>query len=236
VTLSKGAQAGFDTCAAPTLKAMQAWRARFAAAAIYIGGEEMACGQANLSAQWVHATKALGWSLLPTYVGPQAPCDQFSGKVDAKHAAAQGRQNAQWAVRDAATYGLGKGSPIYYDMEAYDSARPNCVTAVLTFLDAWTRQLNAEGYISGVYSSADSGVIDLAMNTKVAGHPLAEPQAIWCALWDNASDLDCSPYLPRGAVWPNIRRSKQFAGSHWLKINKIGLDIDSDLVSSAVAR
>ncbi|HEX6527191.1 MAG TPA: glycoside hydrolase domain-containing protein [Streptosporangiaceae bacterium] len=234
LTVSRGPQAGFDTCTAPSLQAMGAWRARFSATAIYIGGQEMACDYGNLSAAWVRQVKALGWSLLPTYVGPQAPCNNFSVKVDLKRAAAQGRQNAQWAVQDAATFGLGKGSPIYYDMEAYDNSKPRCATAVLTFLDAWTRQLNAEGYVSGVYSSAGSGVIDLVNNTKVAGHRLAEPQAIWFALWDNASDLNGTPYLPR-AMWPDLHRSKQFAGSHWLTIRHITLNIDSDLVDGAVA-
>ena len=234
LTVSRGPQAGFDTCTAPSLQAMSAWRARFSATAIYIGGQEMACDYGNLSATWVRQVKALGWSLLPTYVGPQAPCNDFSVKVDPRHAAAQGRQNAQWAVQDAATFGLGKGSPIYYDMEAYDNTKSRCGTAVLTFLDAWTRQLNAEGYVSGVYSSAGSGVIDLVNNTKVAGHRLAEPQAIWFALWDNASDLNGTPYLPR-AMWPDLHRSKQFAGSHWLTIRHITLNIDSDLVDSAVA-
>jgi hypothetical protein len=237
LTLSKGAQAGFDTCTAPSLPTMKAWRAKYSATAIYIGGSEMACGYGNLNAAWVHTVKAEGWSLLPTYVGPQAPCDTFSGKVstNTRRAAQQGKQNAQWAVQDAAGFGLGAGSPIYYDMEAYDNTKPRCVAGVLAFLDAWTRQLNAEGYVSGVYSSADSAVIDLAKHTKVAGHPLAEPQAIWFALWDNASDLDGTPYLPRG-MWPGLHRSKQFVGSHWVKVRRIAMDIDSDLVNSAVAR
>ena len=235
LTLSRGRQAGFDTCTAPSLQAMRAWRAKFSATAVYIGGQEMACGYGNLSANWIHQVRALGWSLMPTYVGPQAPCDDFSVKVDPKNAAAQGRQNAQWAVKDAAMFGIGKGSPIYYDMEAYPNAKQRCVAAVLTFLDAWTRQLNDEGYLSGVYSSAGSGVVDLVNNTKVAGHSLAEPQAIWFALWDNTNDLDGSPYLPRGK-WPALHRSKQFAGSHWMTIGHITLDIDSDVVNSAVAR
>jgi Rv2525c-like, glycoside hydrolase-like domain len=46
-------------------------------------------------------------------------------------------------------------------MEGYDDADYSCVTAVLTFLDAWDRQLVASGYVSGVYSSAASGVTDL---------------------------------------------------------------------------
>jgi hypothetical protein len=234
-TVSQGAMPGFDTCTAPSLQAMQAWRSRFSATGIYIGGEEMACDYGNLSAAWIKAAEAMGWSLLPVYVGPQAPCNTFDGKVDAKHAAAQGRDVAQNAVADAQTFGLGKGTPIYYDMEAYNATKASCVTAVLTFLDAWTRQLNADGYLSGVYSSAGSGITDLGTETTVAGHPLAEPQSLWFALWDNADNLNGEPYLS-GSAWPPSHRSKQYAGSHWVKIHGYGLDVDSDLVDSAVVR
>jgi hypothetical protein len=195
----------------------------------------MACDYGNLSGPWIKAAEAMGWSLLPTYVGPQAPCSTFSGNINPKHAAAQGRQAAQWAIGDAGMFGLGKGSPIYYDMEAYDSAKASCVNAVLAFLDAWTRQLNAQGYVSGVYSSAGSGIIDLDSATSVDGHPLAEPQALWFALWDDANDLNGSPYLVDD-TWPTVHRSKQYSGPHWVRIHNIALDVDSDLVDSAVAR
>jgi hypothetical protein len=153
--------AGFDTCAAPSLPTMKAWRAKYAAAAIYIGGQMMACGQSNLSASWVRQTEAMGYALMPTFVGLQAPCDSFSGKIDPKQAAPQGTAAANQAVTAAKSYGLGAGTPIYYDMEAYDRTNAGCRTAVLTFLDAWTRQLKAVGYISGVYSSAGSAITDL---------------------------------------------------------------------------
>src|SRR5580704_10376761 len=42
-----GALTGFDTCGAPSLATMKAWRAKYAAAAIYIGGQEMGCGYGN---------------------------------------------------------------------------------------------------------------------------------------------------------------------------------------------
>jgi hypothetical protein len=237
VTLPKGPLAGFDTCTAPPLATMRAWRAKFSATAIYIGGEEAACDYGNLTPQWIKAVRAMGWSLLPTYVGLQAPCDSFSGKVSRKpvDAAAQGRTDAEWAVEDAQNFGLGRGTPIYDDMEAYDANRPRCVNAVLTFLDAWTRQLNAEGYVSGVYSSADSGIIDLDTTSMVNGHPLAEPQSLWFALWDNASDLNGAPYLT-GDLWPPAHRSKQYEGSRWVKIDHKGLDVDLDLVNSATVR
>src|SRR6266566_2536271 len=229
------AMAGFDTCAAPSLPTMKAWRARYAAVGIYIGGQMMACRQSNLSASWVQQAEAMGWSLMPTFVGLQAPCDSFSGKIDPKQAAAQGSAAANQAIADANSYGLGAGSPVYYDMEAYDHTNAGCRTAVLTFLDAWTRQLTAGGYVSGVYSSAGAAIIDLQSTTTIAGHPLAEPPAIWFALWDNANNLTGAPYMTC-AVWPMTIRSKQYAGNRVVKVGGISLDIDADWVASAVAR
>ena len=226
---------GFDTCTAPSLQAMKAWRPNYAAVAIYIGGPEMGCGYGNLSKGWVQSTEGMGWSLMPIYVGPQATCNSFSDEIIPGQAAAEGTQSATQAVADAASFGLGKGSPIYYDMEGYDETDSSCVTAVLTFLDAWDRQLVASGYVSGVYSSAASGVTDLQTTTTIAGHPLAEPQAIWIALWDNVLNVTGSPYVT-SAVWPTSARSKQYAGPHVVSIGGYSVDIDSDLVDGPVAR
>ena len=50
----------FDTCSAPSLHAMAAWRAhsRFRAIGVYIGGINRRCGQPNLTAKWVTAVSA----------------------------------------------------------------------------------------------------------------------------------------------------------------------------------
>jgi len=120
-------------------------------------------------------------------------------------------------------------------MEAYKNNNAGCRTAVLTFLDAWTRQLKAVGYISGVYSSASAAITDLQSNTTIAGHPLAEPQAIWFALWDNGNSMTGAPYMT-SAVWPVASRSKQYAGNRTVKVGGISLNIDADWVASAVAR
>lgn len=229
-----GAKAGFDTCAAPSLPTMKAWRAKYSATAIYIGGQMMGCGQSNLSAGWVQQAEAMGWSLMPTFVGLQAPCDSFSGKINPQQAAAQGTAAANQAIADATGYNLGPGTPIYYDMEAYDHTNAGCRTAVLTFLDAWTRQLEASSYVSGVYSSADAAIIDLQSTTMIAGHSLAEPQAIWFALWDNAKNLAGTPYMTT-AVWPVASRSKQYAGNRTVTVGGISLNIDADWVASRVA-
>jgi hypothetical protein len=233
--ISTGPMTGFDTCTAPSLAAMKAWRTKYAAANIYIGGQEMACDYGNLSKSWVQAAEATGWSLMPTFVGLQAPCNSFTDEINPSQAAAQGLAAANQAMSDASLFGLGKGTPIYFDMEAYNENNSGCVTAVLTFLDAWTRQLNSQGYVSGIYSSAASGVTNLQTTTTVANHALAEPQAIWFALWDNALNLTGSPYMST-AVWPTASRSKQYAGAKVVTVGGYSIDIDSDLVDSAVAR
>ena len=227
--------AGFDTCRTPSLRTMRVWRARFSAAGIYIGGENMACAYGNLSRTWVQTVKAMGWSLLPSYVGPQPPCDPFPGRIRIGRAAAQGRAAADAAIADAAMLGIGRGSPLYYDMEAYNRTKGRCVTAVLIFLDAWTRQLNARGYLSGVYSSADAAIIDLRSDNWIDGHRLAKPQCIWIALWDNRKNVNATGYLP-GSLWPSGDRSKQYAGPHWVKVGGIELNIDFDLVDGPVVR
>jgi hypothetical protein len=214
---------------------MKAWRARSSAIAVYIGGPEMGCDQANLSKSWVSSTEGEGWSLMPTYVGPQAPCNSFSDEINASQAAAEGKAAANQAMADAASYGLGQGTPIYDDMEAYNESKASCATAVLTFLDSWDRQLEAGGYVSGVYSSAASGVTNLQTTATIAGHALAEPQAIWIALWDNALNVTGSPYVT-SSVWPASARSKQYAGPKVVGIGGYSIDIDSDLVDGPVAR
>ena len=74
----------------------------------------------------------MGWSMLPAYVGPQAPCTSYGNLIRPAQAAAEGGAVAYDAVRDAITLGLPKGSPIYYDMEGY-AGGPSCTAAVLAF-------------------------------------------------------------------------------------------------------
>ncbi len=168
--------AGFDTCTAPSAAAMKAWKAKYSATNIYIGGQMMACGYGNLSASWVHQVEAMGWSLMPTFVGLQAPCNSFSGKINAKQAASQGMAAANLAITDAKQFGFGTGTPIYYDMESYADSNSGCKTAVLTFLDAWDRQLTAHGYVSGVYSSADAASTELQKTRPSPGTRWTSPR------------------------------------------------------------
>jgi hypothetical protein len=228
---ASGPLVGFDTCTAPPLHTMKVWRAKFSAVGIYIGGEDMACSYGNLSAGWVRAVKAMGWSLLPIYVGPQPSCDRYTGRINPKVAAAQGRIAGAFAVKHAKAFDIGKGSPIYYDIESYNRKNSRCASAVLTFLDAWDRKLHAEGYISGVYSSADAAIVSLESTKRINGHPLAKPKAVWIAFWNNKENLTAAPYL-KGSAWARMDTSKQYSGPHKVKVGGIALNVDADLINS----
>ena len=226
---------GFDSCAAPSLRVMRAWYPEFSAAAVYLGGPESACAQPNLSASWVRAVTRMGWALLPVYVGPQASCTGFSVRIRVAHAAAQGRAAAVAAIRQAQQLGMGRGTPIYYDLEAYDGQNTRCRTSALAFLNAWTRALHGAGYASGLYAGASSGAEDVGRASSVYGRPLAKPDSLWFALWDRGRNLSGGPYLP-GDWWPGSHRIKQYLGPHLRTVHRYTVDIDSDRVYGLVYR
>jgi hypothetical protein len=203
-TMSSGATSylgeGFDACAAPSSAFMSAWKTSspYGAVGIYIGGPERACAQPNLTASWVSQQAAAGWHFLPIYVGVQA------GQITSSPTpASQAVAAAQDAVTQAASLGFGPGTPVYYDMEAYQPAQES---NVLAFLSAWTKELHAEGYKSGVYSSSSSGVADLVANFSKD----AMPDVIWDALWNG--DANTADSAIPAADWANHQRAHQFNG------------------------
>jgi hypothetical protein len=221
---------GFDSCSAPSTSAMAAWAASpFRGIGVYIGGENSACSQPNLSASWVSAQTTAGWHLIPTYVGLQAPTSSCGscGKLTVAGATTQGMAAAEDAVTEAAAIGIGTGSPIYFDMEAY-SPTASATNAVLAFLGAWTEKLHALGYQSGAYSSSSSGIADLA---DAYGTTYASPDDIWTANWNNAEDT-LDPAIP-SAAWPDHQRIHQFRGGHDETWGGTTINIDSDYVDGA---
>jgi glycoside hydrolase-like protein len=226
----------FDTCATPSLGVMQAWNHAFSDVGVYIGGAEISCPYGNLSASWVQSAVGLGWGLIPIYVGAQASCDkQFTVRIHPNWATAEGQAAAGWAVEDAAALGMGRGTPIYYDMESFNINKATCRSAVLAFLSGWTTQIHALGYVSGVYSSASTGAEALGFASALAGHPVAEPDSIWFALWDGQANLSGLPYLAPG-WWVGYQRLKQYLGAHNRTVNGFTVNIDSDLIRGPVYR
>ncbi len=224
---------GVDACEAPSRSQMNAWGASpYRAIGVYIGGINAGCpDQPNLTASWVAQEWAAGWHLVPTYVGLQAPhaCGCTAISTNRTTASTEGVDAATDAVTDAQAIGIGPGNPIYDDMEGY-SPSGTVSAAVLAFLSGWTTQLHAEGYGAGVYSSADSGVVDLVSDY---GTTYQEPDDIWIARWNGARNT-ADPNVPSGD-WPADQRLHQYAGDNNETYGGVTLDVDNDYLNGATA-
>jgi hypothetical protein len=220
---------GFDTCTAPSLATMRAWKPSFDVTNIYIGGAARGCAQPNLTASWVREVRAMGYRITPTYVGLQAPCGSRPQRFTARNAAKEGAKAAVDAARKARALGIPAGRPIYYDMEAYDSGKKRgCKAAVLRFVDNWVRRLEAEGYVPCLYSSASSGIRDVGRATGIS-----KPDAIWFANWNGRASVYGDPHLP-DHWWSPHRRIKQYRGGHREKHGGVSLNIDSNIADGRV--
>jgi glycoside hydrolase-like protein len=221
---------GFDACTTPSSRSMAAWGSSpYRAIGVYIGGANRACSQPNLTAEWVAAQTAVGWHLIPTYVGLQAPTSSCSScaKLTSSQAAAQGTAAAIDAVEEAGAVAMGPGSPIYFDMESY-SQTSSATAATLAFLEAWTSKLHALGYLSGVYSSSASGIEDLAGQLG-SGYEL--PDQIWIANW-NGEQNTADSVVPASAWMPH-QRIHQYRGGHNESYGGVTINIDNNYVDAA---
>jgi hypothetical protein len=215
---------GFDTCAAPSNAAMDAWRAHspYRAIGIYLGGSDAACAQPNLTASWLRRQAGRGWHFLPLYVGPQAAFGELTTS-----SARQGTAAATDAARRARRLGFGRMTPVFYDMEGYppwQSAR------VLRFLSAWSIRLRALGFYSGVYSSSSSGVADLARQYGRGRY--AMPDVIWDALWNGRANTLDSVFRP--GQWVDHHRVHQYAGNVTQTFGGVTMNIDKDWLNVRV--
>ncbi len=225
---------GFDACTAPSKRSMSAWAGSpYRAIGVYIGGVNRGCSQPNLTASWVAEQTAAEWSLIPTYVGLQAPTSSCSScaklSTSTFTATTQGTEAATDAVAQARIAGIGEGSPIYFDMESY-SRTSSASNATLAFLGAWTARLHALGYQSGVYSSGASGVADLAAKY---GTTYLEPDEIWFANWNGRASAASDPYVPSTA-WVG-HRIHQYNGGHNETYGGVTINIDNNYVEGATA-
>ncbi|WP_181799648.1 glycoside hydrolase domain-containing protein [Kitasatospora acidiphila] len=212
---------GFETCAAPDSGTMNAWMnsSPYRAVGIYIGGAR-ACSQRNLSADWVQQQATAGWHFMPIYVSVKA--------ANINNPVSEGTAAADDAVNQAAALGFSPGSTLYDDMEAYSD--PSLAPTVLSYLSAWTKEIHARGYVSGVYSSAASGIADLAQN--VTNYTM--PDVIWIARY-NGDPSTSDPAVP-SSLWANHQRIHQYMGdvqneSH----GGVSMSIDRDYLDVAAS-
>lgn len=242
---------GFDQCLAPTQSAMDAWLrySPYWAVGIYISGDSRGCpNQPNLTPTWVDTQLRRGWRLLPITLGPQAWCTtrerylhqvRISPDPDNRYAKArsQGRAEAVKTVGVADGLGIAEGSTLWYDIEAFDISRTNCRESALSFLSAWTRKLHRLGFVSGIYSSAASGVKMLDDAQTLRPGKYAMPDQIWIADWNGRADV-YSKYV-RSSSWMPHRRVHQYRGGHNETYGGVTINIDNnwlDLGTGSKAR
>jgi len=249
---------GFHACAAPSLSNLSTWwtSSPFYNVGIYIGGASRSCSNGNLVAGWITNAKAQGWSFMPLWSGPQAPCacdpnlpppctsfpNVFSSNPTQAQAA--GVTEANSAMAAAQTLGLGfsggPGTAIYYDMEPYSSA--TCGAAVKAFIAGWVSQLGNNNYPSGVYGSPSDAQTDwtqldpLPQNiwiAKTGTNSLSTPDiSVWglSPLCDLFSSASCSP-----TDWEDDQRIHQYLGNQTVSYGGVQLSIDYDAVDASAA-
>lgn len=218
---------GFDACAAPSQSTMNAWLASpYRAIGIYTSGGLRACSQGNLTSSWVATQNANGWRFFLLDVGRQAPCTSFGSKMSTDPATArqQGATAADAAVTAGTALGFGSGSAVYSDIENYTSTA-SCKASVLSYVSGWTERLHAKGWLSGVYSSASSGIRDLS--SAYSSTTYTRPDHINFAWWNNVADTDAGSYVP-DSQWAGQQRIHQYAGEVNETYGGVRINIDRD--------
>ena len=235
----------FDTCNLPHPSEMQTWwdHGPYYEVGIYIGGNNRGCKTHNnehLTASWVATVRDQGWNLIPTWVGPQAPCTTqnfYTMSSDPEIAYAEGRHEAGDAALAAEKLGLTTqdlgGTVIYYDMEPYpDNA--GCREAVKSFMAGWASRLHELGNQAGAYGAACASYV-----TDWLQSPPYVLDHIWPAAWihskynESASVWDVS--CIDNSLWRNHQRIRQYAGDHNETWGNVTLFVDSNAVDGQVA-
>lgn len=225
----------FDKCNVASVAEMQTWwsHSPYKAANIYIGGISRGCANKELTASWINGVGSQGWFLIPTWVGPQAPCSGFSYKMssNANTAYQEGRQEASAAAQAASKLGLITNNVIYYDVEGY-SGDTQCRNAVKSFIRGWTERLHELNIRSGVYGSPCKSYIQDWSTIK------PKPDDVWIAHWTNTqynpyATVWNAPCLDNN-LWTDHQRTKQYAGQHKETWGGLTFTIDSNVVDSAV--
>jgi photosystem II stability/assembly factor-like uncharacterized protein len=230
---------GFDVCGLPSISKMQTWwnQSPYSFYGLYLGGIQLPAQCAVADAAWVKTVHQQGWSFVPTWVGPQAPCSPWSHKMSSDPAVSyqQGRQEAESASIKASSIGLTNdglgGTIIYYDMEVYGGADAACRQAAASFINGWVERLDELGNLAGGYGAHNSYVEDWVNLPHV-------PDDVWAASWyadyyDPYASVYSITWLQ--GLWTNHQRIRQYAGDHHESWGGIGITIDSDVADGVVA-
>ena len=127
---------------------------------------------------------------------------------------------------EAKRLGIVRGSTLWYDLEGFDLGNTRCRESALAFLSAWTTRLHALDYVSGVYSSAGSGIKMLDDARVDRPNAFTLPDRIWIARWDGHANTR-TDYI-RDDGWLPGGRMKQYRGGHPETWGGVTINIDSN--------
>jgi photosystem II stability/assembly factor-like uncharacterized protein len=235
----------FDQCHLATVEQMQNWwnNSPYRITNVYIGGGLLYHECTVPDANWINSVRSQGWGMIPTWVGPQAPCSIYRLRMssDPDEAYLQGQAEADAAALTASQIGLTSsglgGTIIYYDMEGFSPANDECREAVKSFLSGWTQRLRVLNNRSGAYGGTCTSYI----RDWAAINP---PDNIWAAAWYQDPDdipedpmdvplfgLTCLP----DDLWTEHQRIRQYRASHNETWGHVSFNIDSNIADAEVA-
>ncbi len=232
VTIGKG----FDACTAPSTSTMNAWWSGtpWTWIGVYIGGNSRACSQPNLTSSWLNTNYSTGWRFEFLWVGPQAPCTSFANRISYNTSTAydQGVNNALSVYNALVNLGIGNnalGTPVIYDMEAFNTGSSSCLAAVRSFVNGFVHQMHvAPAQVAGYYGSSCASAVDaMATLSNVPNH-------INGADWDgnpSTSAISCVA----SNHWTQHQRLKQYRGGHNETWSGVTLNIDSNCANGPLA-
>ena len=234
---------GFDACSLATVAQLQTWwtSSPYKTVGVYIGGDEFACssGLSSLTPSYVSSVLSQGWEIVPIWVGPQGvqTSTNFTYTISSTPATAnaQGVTEADSAVAAMISLGMGQGSTIAYDMEAYAYTVAANVAATQAFIEGWTTELHAKGYLSAVYSGHNEfdnwtpSLVTPAIDT------------IWFTYFFSngvACGARCETVYPTTidlstTAWLNHHRSRQTSSGFNSTYGGLTLNIDEDYTDAA---
>jgi hypothetical protein len=233
---------GLDSCVAPPAAQMaNFWnRSPYNYWGVYIGGDQRACAQPNLTASWIKTVTSgsangipMAWKLLPLWVGPQDPCEAGFGSylsLDPSTATSQGRSEAVAAYKVwTGTLGQSSDTPIVYDMEVSSGTiTPGCRAAIKSFINGWDYQLHrVPAQKAGVYTSTCAGDIDAFSSIANV------PDFIDAANYSSGRSTGNLPCVS-STHWTHQQRHKQYAGSHDETWHGTKINVDSRCANSWV--
>jgi hypothetical protein len=226
---------GFDACQDPSVSTAKAWwtNTPWSWIGLYIGGSEMGCSQPNLSASYLNTLRGIGWRFQFIWVGAQAPCSGFGVTFSSNTTTAYAQGKAEARAARSKLIGLGisnqaSGTPVTFDLEAFNASACNAGAAAVSFVRGWVDQLHvAPAQSAGVYGSTCAS----QLQSYAAVHP---PDYIWGADYDGNEHTSVMSCVSSG-IWTHNQRLKQLRGGHNETWGHVTLNIDTDCSNGPVA-